>query len=90
MIKNTSKSLSAKQLLDIQVEQKYESNKVKVFQVSIKEGVFLVLDYRDRFGSTPDTEIYYARYLDAVSKNSKEYKEVNLIVTEYLQAHKKK
>lgn len=89
MIQDTKSSVSSKQILDVSVECIHESKNVKVFKVSAKEGVFTVLDYTDRFGNKPDTEIYYARYNDQISPNSKEYKAVNQHVTNYLKSKKR-
>jgi hypothetical protein len=88
MIQGTKSSASSKQILDVSVICLHESNKVKAFKVSIKEGEFIVLDYSDRFGKTPDTEIYYARYTDFMSPNSKEYKVVNQHVTNFLKSRR--
>lgn len=89
MIQNTKSSVSDKQILDVCVECLHESKKVKAFKVSVKEGVFTVIDYTDRFGAKPDTEIYYSRYNDLISPNSKEYKTVNQHVTNFLKSRKK-
>ncbi len=85
MIESRKKTSSSKQILDVQVEHIHSSKAVNVFKVNIKEGIFTVLDYKDRFGKSPDTEIYYSRYTDSVSPNSKEYKAANQVVTNFLQ-----
>lgn len=84
MIKNSQKTTSSKEFSDIQIEEIYQSSKVKAYKVSIKEGTFTVIDYQDRFGSNPDTEIYYTRYNDPVSPNSKEYKAANQVVSNHI------
>jgi len=85
MIESRKKTSSSKQILDVQVEHIYSSKAVNVFKVNIKEGIFTVLDYKDRFSKSPDTEIYYSRYTDSVSPNSKEFKAANQVVTNFLQ-----
>ena len=84
MIKDTNKTASSKQFSDVQIEEIYQSSKVRAYKVSIKEGIFTVVDYQDRFSKNPDTEIYYTRYNDPVSPNSKEYKAANQVVTNYI------
>lgn len=79
---------SSKQVQDVAVEVLYSSDKVKAFKVSIKEGVFTVIDYTDRFSKTPDTEVYYQRYNDPVAKHTAEFKAADKYVTEYLRRKK--
>ena len=79
---------SSKQVQDVAVEVLYSSDNVKAFKVSIKEGVFTVIDYADRFSKTPDTEVYYQRYNDAVARHTPEYKAADKYVSEYLRRKK--
>ena len=87
-IKNTKLTSSEKKILDLNVSVVFTNSKIKVFSVSSKEGIFTVIDYVDRFSSSPDTEIYYTRYTDPLSVNSAEYKKINNYVTSYLKDKK--
>jgi hypothetical protein len=74
---------SNKQLVDVRVECIHDKN-VKVFNVNIKEGSFLVIDYTDRFGLEPDTEVFWSRYIDQVSNHTSEYKAATKAVENFL------
>lgn len=79
-----SQKLSNKQFLDVQVETLYEKNNTKAFKVCIKEGKFIVVDYNDRFGKNPDTEIYWESGTWPVQKHHSQHKIVDKTVTDYL------
>ena len=80
---------SGKQLLDVRVECIYSGSETKVFNVNIKEGSFLVIDYKDRFGPKADTEIFWAHYIDQVSFHTNEFKAANKVVLDFLKKNSK-
>lgn len=62
----------------------HKGRRTKAFSVHIPEGKYIVIDYRDRFGKNPDTEIYTEGYLTEVRFHTSEYKAASYAVTEYL------
>lgn len=80
---------SDKKLVDVIVECIYNGKKTKAFRVDIKEGVFLVIDYTDRFSSKKDTEVYWERYTQAIPAHHSEYKLANKVVEDYLKQKQK-
>ena len=84
MTHNIKLSKVSKQYLDVQVTPLYESKNVKAYEVINKSGIFTVIDYKDRFSSSKDTEVYYTRYNEAVSKNSSEFKLADQAVSDYI------
>ena len=66
------------------IEVLYETRDMLVFKVNIQEGKFLVIDYKNRFGKTPDTEIYYQEHMDFVPAHKPEYKAVEIAVNDFM------
>ena len=66
------------------IEVLYETRDMLVFKVNIQEGKFLVIDYKNRFGKDPDTEIYYEEHLDPVLSHKLEYKAVERAVNDFM------
>lgn len=90
MLKTSKTKESNKQVIDTQVELLYESSKVQAFKVTIREGVFTVIDYTDRKKVLKaDTEVYYARYNDVVKETTSEFKKVNSLVNTYVNSRRK-
>ncbi len=77
-------NLSSKKLLDVHIEPLHESKKVKAFKVHIKEGKFIVIDYKDRFMAYPDTEIFWEHGTCQVSQFTNEFKAANKAVNDFL------
>jgi len=75
---------SGKQLLDVRTECVYDGPETKAFRVNIKEGCFLVVDYKNRFGSEPDTEVFWDRYIEPVANHTTEFKAADKVVSEFL------
>ena len=84
MMTTQSQKTSSKQFLDIQVETLYNTNNIKTFKVSIKEGKFIVMDYKDRFSKISDTEIFWESGTFQLQPHTKEYKAVDKVVTDFL------
>ena len=82
--KTKSNSKSNKQILDINVECIKDKDTLKVFRVHIKEGKFIVVDYKNRFGVNADTEIFWESGAHQLNPTSSEYKAANKAVTDYL------
>ena len=81
MQKNT-KTKSPKAETKDQLQCIYSSDKITAYELDIKEGVFLVLDYHSK---ELDFEIYWARYVESVCKGSSEYKAVYKIMQKHLE-----
>lgn len=77
-------NVSSKKLLDVRIEPLHESKKVKAFRVHIKEGKFIVIDYKDRFGPTPDTEIFWESSTYPINKTTNDFKAADKVVTDFL------
>lgn len=75
---------SSKKLLDVQVETIYDRSQIKAFKVRIKEGKFIVIDYKDRFAKNPDTEIFWEHGMVQLAVHLLEYKAANKVITEHL------
>lgn len=75
---------TTKQPLDVNVELLHSNENMKAFKVKSKEGKFIVIDYCDRFGKYPDTEIFWESGVIKVSNHTAEYKAVNKIITEFI------
>ncbi len=83
MTTNTTKKAS-KQILDVTVINLYDTNGIKAFKVDIKEGKFIVIDYKDRFGKTPDTEAYWESGTWPVAKHTSQYKAIEKAINSFL------
>ncbi len=90
MTHDTNLTKKIKQCLDVNVTPLYESSNVKAYEVTNNNGSFTVVDYKDRFSSSRDTEIYYSRYTDPVSKNTSEFKLADQAVSDYIKQTLKK
>lgn len=88
MMTTQSQKTSNKEFLDVQVEPLYEKAGTKAFKVRIKEGKFIVIDYKDRFSKTPDTEIFWESGTWPVQHFTEQYKIANKTVTDYLKRKK--
>lgn len=80
----SNSNVSDKKLLDVQVELLYDKKQTKAFKVHIKEGKFIVIDYKDRFGKNPDTEIFWETSTFQLLHFKPEYKIVNRIIDNFL------
>lgn len=88
MMTTQSQKTSNKQFLDVQVETLYKKKNTKAFKVCIKEGKFIVIDYNDRFGKNPDTEIFWESGTWPVQHYTAQYKAANKAVTDFLKTSK--
>jgi hypothetical protein len=88
MMTTQSQKTSNKQFLDVQVELLYNKKDTKAFKVCIKEGKFIVIDYKDRFGKSPDTEIFWESGTWPVQHFTEQFKVANKTVTDYLKRTK--
>jgi len=77
-------NVSSKKLLDVHIEPLHESKKIKAFKINIKEGKFIVLDYKDRFSKNPDTEIFWEHGYVQLSQFSSEFKAADKAVNDFL------
>lgn len=84
MMTTQSQKTSSKQFLDVQVEQLHDKKNVKAFKVNIKEGKFIVMDYKDRFSKNPDTEIFWEHGMFQVPHYTSQFKAANKVVTDFL------
>ena len=65
---------------------KYDSDKVRVFEVSIPEGRFIVLDYyEEESGFKSDREIYWASGVVPILSHKEEYWFAQVVVDEFLE-----
>lgn len=78
----STKQKSCKQMSNVQLQCLYSSERVTVYEVDIKEGNFIVLDYHSNGKS--DVEVYWSRYTELLNKASSEYKAVYKIVQKHL------
>ena len=84
--KNSTKSNKAVQ--DVAVKVTYSKKQMTVFQVHIKEGKFIVIDYKNRFNGTPDTEVFWEARTQAVSQFTPEFKAASKAVEIFLKTGK--
>ena len=88
MMTTQSQKTSTKQFLDVHVELLYEKNNTKAFKVGIKEGKFIVMDYKDRFSKNSDTEIFWEYGMFQLQNYTSQYKAADKSVTDYLKRKK--
>ncbi len=85
----TTSQKTTKQPVDVIIEILYDVENVKAFKVKAKQGKFIVMDYKDRFGKNPDTEIFWESGAIKVSSHTAEFKTVNKLVTEFIKRESK-
>ena len=88
MMTTQSQKTSTKQFLDVHVELLYEKNNTKAFKVGIKEGKFIVMDYKDRFSKNSDTEIFWEYGMFQLQNYTSQYKAADKSVTDFLKRKK--
>jgi hypothetical protein len=88
MMTTQTQKTSTKQFLDVQVEVLYDKNDTKAFKVGIKEGKFIVMDYKDRFSKNPDTEIFWEYGMFQLQNYTSQYKSADKTVTDFLKRKK--
>jgi hypothetical protein len=88
MMTTESKKTSNKQFSDVQIEQLYDKKNVKAFKVHIKEGKFIVMDYKDRFSKNPDTEIFWEHGMFQLQHYTSQYKAADKSVRDFLKYKK--
>jgi len=79
-----TRATSNKKLLDVQIETIHSDSGIKAFKVRIKEGKFIVVDYKDRFAKNPDTEIFWEHGMVQLAPHFSEYKAATKVVTDHL------
>lgn len=80
----TTSQKTTKQPVDVIIEILYDYKNTKAFKVKAKEGRFIVMDYKDRFSKSPDTEIFWESGAIKVSAHTTEFKNINKLITEFL------
>ena len=77
----------SKALLDSNINMVYESKNVRAFNLKIKEGNFVAVQY---LKNTPELEVYFYPYITVCRFHTGEFKTVKNHVNIYLKEHKKK
>ena len=81
---STSEKSNSREIPDTKIETLYETPSIKAFKVTIKQGRFIVVDYKNRFDKKPDTEMFWESGAIQIPPHASEYKLVDKIVTNYI------
>jgi hypothetical protein len=80
----TSEKSNNRQNSETKIEVLYSKAQLTAYKVSIKQGRFIVMDYKDRLSKQPDTEIFWESGVIKILPHSNEYKIVDKIITNYV------
>lgn len=84
MTTTSEKSNNNRQNSETKIEVLYSKSPITAYKVSIKQGRFIVMDYKDRLSKQPDTEIFWESGVIKILPHSNEYKIVDKIITNYV------
>jgi hypothetical protein len=88
MMTTETQKTSNKRVCDVSVVVLYEKNNITAYRVHITQGKFVVIDYKDRFGKSPDTEIFWENGAILILPHTNEYKYANTAVNVFLRDKK--
>lgn len=83
---SASEKTNIRQTADTKIEVLYDKNSIKAFKVTIKQGRFIVIDYKDRFDKKSDTEVFWESGLIKILPHTNEYKIVDKIITNFIKS----
>ena len=82
----SEKTSNNRQNPEVKIDIVYDKSPITVFKVNIKQGRFIVIDYKNRFDKQPDTEIFWESGVIKMLPHANEYKIVDKIVTNYVKS----
>lgn len=85
MITKTS-TKQVKTVLDSNISMVYESKNVRAFNLKLKEGTFVAVQY---LKNNKELEVYFSPYITLCRFHTGEFKAVQNCVNAYLEEHKK-
>ncbi len=83
---STSEKYNSRQIADTKIETLHDKPPMKVFKVTIKQGRFIVIDYKNRFDKKPDTEVFWESGAIPILPHAPEYKLVDKIITSHIKS----
>lgn len=80
----SEKTSNNRQNSETKIEIIYDKAPTTVYKVHVKQGRFIVIDYKNRLDKQPDTEIFWESGAIKIMPYANEYKIVDKLVTSFI------